>query len=232
MGTVRGATTSSSPSAGPTISRPGRWGSPVSSTASSTRAGATPPFVAVLIDSASPAARIAELGNSRRYARFLGEELVPWARSNWNVTRDPHRTVITGSSAGGLAAAFAALERPDLFGNVLSQSGAFWRGSEGSNAAPYEWLAAQYAAAPARDVAFVLDVGSLETIRVLGGAGPVFIEANRRLRDVLVREGYRVTYTEVPGGVHAMQTWRTRFPVDLVALVRQWPAAPARSPRR
>jgi pimeloyl-ACP methyl ester carboxylesterase len=43
---------------------------------------------------------------------------------------DPRRVIVTGSSAGGLAAAYVALMRPDLFGNVLSRSGAFWRGAE------------------------------------------------------------------------------------------------------
>src|SRR5205085_5272 len=105
-------------------------------------ARAAPAFVAVMIDNGGGARRTGELGNSRRYARFLGEELMPWVRSGFNVTRDPRHVVITGSSAGGLGAAFAAFERPDLFGNVLSQSGALWRGAEGSNDAPYEWLTA------------------------------------------------------------------------------------------
>lgn len=185
-------------------------------------AGATPPFVAVMINSASQAERIAELGNSKRYTRFLGDELMPWVRTHWNVTRDPHYTIITGSSAGGLGAAYAAFERPDLFGHVLSQSGAFWRGAEGSNDAPYEWLTDTYAHAPKRDIDFLLDVGSLENRAVLGGSGPVFIEANRRFRDALRSRGYAVRYTEVAGGVHAMSTWRPRMPIDLVTIAGNW----------
>ena len=88
---------------------------------------------------------------------------MPWVRQHWNVTTDPHRTIVTGSSAGGLAAAYVAFERPDLFGSVLSQSGAFWRGNEGSNDAPWEWLTSQYAGAPKKDIRFFLDVGALET---------------------------------------------------------------------
>ena len=186
-------------------------------------AHSAPPFVAVMINSDSPSSRIAELGNNPDYVRFLAEELVPWIRAGWNVTRDPHRTVITGSSAGGLGAAYAAFVHPELFGNVLSQSGAFWRGARGSNDAPYEWLTAQYAAAPKKDITFVIDVGERETGHVIGGTGPVFIDANRRLRDVLAQKGYQLTYTEVPGGVHHMTTWRPRLPVDLAALVKSWP---------
>ena len=186
-------------------------------------AGATPALVAVFIDDGSGAQRIAELGNSARFTRFLAEELVPWVRTRYRVTRDPRYTVITGSSAGGLAAANAALAHPELFGNVLSQSGAFWRGDEGSNGAPYEWLTAQVTRTPKRDVHFLLDVGSRETLRVLGGTGPVFIEANRRFRDALAAKGYSLAYTEVPDGVHAPVTWRPRLPVDLVAITGGWP---------
>ena len=185
--------------------------------------GAAPAFVAVFIDDGSGAARTRELGNSARFTRFLADELVPWTRSHYRVTRDPRRTIITGSSAGGLAAANAALAHPELFGNVLAQSGAFWRGDEGSNSPPYEWLTAQVPRAPRGDVRFLLDVGARETIRVLGGSGPVFIEAHRRFRDALVARGYTVGYTEVPEGVHAPVTWRPRFPADLVVITSGWP---------
>jgi enterochelin esterase-like enzyme len=185
-------------------------------------AKAAPAFVAVFIDDSAGAVRTGELGNSAKFGRFMIGEVIPFVRKNWNVTRDPHRTIITGSSAGGIAAANLALFHPEIFGNVISQSGAFWRGNEGSNSAPWEWLTSQYASAPKRDVKFVMDVGALETVKVLGGAGPEFIEANRRLRDALVSKGYSVIYTEVPNGQHAPQFWKPRLPVDLVAIVKDW----------
>ena len=183
-------------------------------------AGKIPPTVALLIDDSSGAERIAELGNSARFVEFLATDALPWLRAHWRVTRDPHQTVITGSSAGGLAAAYAGFVHPELFGKVFSQSGAFWRGREASNGAPYEWLTTQYAGASKKDLTLMLDVGAMETHAVLGGSGPVFIEANRRLRDALVAKGYALTYTEVPGGQHWPGTWKTRLPVGLVTLVR------------
>jgi enterochelin esterase family protein len=183
---------------------------------------AAPSFVAVLIDNSEGPQRIADLGNAAKMVRFLAEQLMPYVRSRWHVTTDPHRTIITGSSAGGLASAFAALERPDLFGNVLSQSGAFWRGAEASNDAPYEWLTAHVGALPRRDVVFFLDVGELEDHATLGGSGPNFRDANRRFRDALKAKGYHVTYAEIPGGQHAPQYWMTRLPVGIVALSAGW----------
>ena len=178
-----------------------------------------PPHVAVMIDDSSGAVRTGELGNSARFNEFLVNELMPFVRARYNVTRDPHHTIITGSSAGGLGAANAAFHHPEMFGKVLSQSGAFWRGNEGSNAAPYEWLTSQYAAQPKKDIVLLLDVGQLETRATLGGTGPVFIEATRRFHDTVSKKGYRVFYTEVPNGVHAPETWNVRFPIDLVQLV-------------
>ncbi len=128
-------------------------------------AGASPAFVAVLIDDSSGAVRLADLANATRMVTFLANQLIPWIRQGWHVTADPAQVIVTGSSAGGLAASFVAFERPDLFGNVWSQSGAFWRGAEASNQAPWEWLAEQVSASPRREVRFVLDVGALEDHR-------------------------------------------------------------------
>jgi enterochelin esterase-like enzyme len=185
--------------------------------------GATPGFVAVLVDDSSGAVRLADLANARRMVTFLAEQLLPWVRRGWHVTSDPARVIVTGSSAGGLGAAFVAFERPDLIGNVWSQSGAFWRGEEASNEPPWEWLTAQVSQLPRRNVRFALDVGALEDHPTLGGQGPNFLDASRRFHDALVRKGYEVSYQEVPGGNHAPQWWRTRLPVGIAGLSAAWP---------
>jgi enterochelin esterase-like enzyme len=181
-----------------------------------------PAFVAVLIDDSASAVRIADLGNVSKMVAFLSRQLLPYVRTRWHVTTDPHRVIITGSSAGGLAATFVALERPDLFGNVLSQSGAYWRGAEASNSPPYEWLTSRIATLSRRDVTLVLDVGALEDHPTLGGSGPNFLGATRRLHDALVAKGYRVTYTEIPGGQHSPGTWGPRLPIGVVTLTQSW----------
>ncbi|HJQ10998.1 MAG TPA: alpha/beta hydrolase-fold protein [Gemmatimonadaceae bacterium] len=186
-------------------------------------AGKSPPMVALMIDDGSGPVRLNDLANQPGFAEFLATEAIPWLRRQYNVTRDPRRTIVTGSSAGGLAAAYVALVHPEIFGNVLSQSGAFWRGAAASNSPPFEWLTGQFSAQPRKNVRFFVDVGGGETHRVIGGSGPVFIEAVRHFRDALKSKGYDVVYNEVPGGVHAPQTWRPRLPVGLVALTEGWP---------
>jgi enterochelin esterase family protein len=177
-----------------------------------------PPMVAVLVDNSVD--RLGDLANHARFARFMGDELVPWARTGWHISADPHRTIVAGYSAGGLGACYAALRRPEIFGNVLSQSGAVWRGDEGSSSS-FEYLKGQFASAPKQDLRFYMEVGEGETHHVLG-TGPVFIEATRRLREVLVAKGYAVTYVEVPGAVHEPGHWRAQLPFGLAALAGGW----------
>ena len=179
------------------------------------------PAIAILVDNGAPPGRLADLANSQRFAQFVAEELVPWTHEHYAVTRSADRTIIAGASAGGLAATYIGLKYPTLFGNVLSQSGAFWRGNEGSNDPPYEWLTQQYTTSPKANLHLFLDVGSLETVGAMNGAAPALLDAHRRLRAVLDAKGYRLDYFEVPGGRHSFETWRQRLPIGIVAL---WPA--------
>ena len=183
-----------------------------------TVAARTPPTVAIMFDNGAPPGRINDLANSERFAAFVASELLPWTHTHYQVTRDARHTIVAGASAGGLGAAYIAFRYPALFGNVLSQSGAFWRGSEASNGEPYEWLTTQYASAPKSDIHFFIDVGSRESMGVLGGAAPSLLDANRRLRDVLAKKGYAVEYFEVPNGGHSTESWRARLPTGIVTL--------------
>ncbi len=180
----------------------------------------TPPAVAVLFDNGEPPGRISDLANSQRFAAFVAHELLPWIREHYAVSHAAHRTILAGSSAGGLGAAYIAFKYPELFGNVLSLSGAFWRGNEASNGPPFEWLTQQYAASPKLNLHFVIDVGSRETVGALGGTAPSLMDANRRLHSILKQKGYAVEYFEVPGGQHSPDTWRVRLPLGIVALSR------------
>jgi enterochelin esterase family protein len=176
------------------------------------------PLVAVFIDNGTAAARREDLANRAAFADWLAADLLPWIRQRYPVSSDPGRAILAGSSAGGLGAAYAAFRWPQHFGNVLSLSGAFWRGNENASGAPFEWLTGQVAAAPRKNVRFYLEVGSTETHGTIGGAGPSILAANRRLRDALRAKRYDVLYREVPGGVHDATSWAGQLPAGLAAL--------------
>jgi enterochelin esterase family protein len=178
-----------------------------------------PPLTVVFLD--DPDDRFQDFQTTQKIARSIVEELVPWARTSLGVTADAAHTIVAGYSAAGLASVYTVFAHPDAVGNVLAQSGAFWRGFDGGDASSSEWLAAQFAAAPTRTTRFSLEVGGAET-RPAGGSGVSILVANQHLRDVLVKKGYAVSYREVPGAQHEYGHWQAAFGPALIALTRDW----------
>jgi enterochelin esterase family protein len=183
-----------------------------------------PPTVAVLVDSVSREQRTRELVCSEPFTACLARELLPWVRRHYRVSADPARVVVGGHSLGGLAAAYAAFRHADLFGNVLSQSGAFWWwrpdrrwGEPPDEATEYEWLTHEFATHPRRPLRFYLNVGLLESTASAPGM-PSMLLANRHLRDVLQAKGYPVAYAEFAGG-HTFLCWRGTLADGLLALL-------------
>jgi len=174
-----------------------------------------PPLVAALVSHPGLAARNSELSCSVEFTEFLTEEFLPWLRKSYIVTEDPRLTVIGGSSNGGLGAAFAAFRHPEIFGNVLSQSGAFMF-SPPEDPEP-EWLVRQFAVSPRLPVRFHLDCGLMEGFPAAGDSIDI-LSANRNMRDVLQAKGYWVDYQEFNGG-HEYLNWRGTLADGLIALL-------------
>lgn len=186
-----------------------------------------PPVVAVFYDW-PPGRQDTESGCIPEFGDFLAGELLPWVRSRVRVAADPARVIIGGASAGGLSAACVALRHPEAFGNVLSESGAFWRGF-GNTAAYWSnarrddaervWFPREVASTPRVPVRFYLTVGTLERSSWFGEGAISMLHVNRQLRDVLVAKGYDVTYREIAGG-HDPYNWETALPDALASLLR------------
>jgi enterochelin esterase family protein len=60
-----------------------------------------------------------------KYARVIVDELMPVLYKLYNISKDPDRHGIGGSSSGAIAAFTVAWERPDSFRKVLSNVGSF-----------------------------------------------------------------------------------------------------------
>ena len=183
-------------------------------------AGKIPPMVAVMVNSQTTRDR--DLACSAPFADFLAKELVAWVRGNFSVSSDPAQTVVSGFSLGGLAAAYCGLRHPEVFGNVLSQSGSFWFFDGWKQDADLfaknfffdsGWLTRQFAKSSRLPLRFFLEVGTLEQSVSIN-----MVLENRRLNDVLTAKGYQVTYSEYNGG-HDMLCWRGSLADGLIALV-------------
>lgn len=179
-------------------------------------AGKIPPLVAVFPDSLSMETRSSELPCNPSFVEYLTSELLSWVRQRYHVTDSPARTIVAGSSYGGLAAAFVGLTAPQVFGKVLSQSGAFWYNGSGRHDIDAEWiLPRRFVESPHLPLRFYLEVGLLERTRDAD-----MVLCNRHMRDVLEAKGYEVAYREYMGG-HDYICWRGSFAEGLLALVTE-----------
>lgn len=178
-------------------------------------AGRIGPTAVVLVGNA-PDARTKDLFLNPALADFLARELLPWLRRRYRLSADASRTVLAGSSLGGLASADVAFRYPRVFGNVLAQSGSFQAvRSRRGKVSPS--LMRRFALAPRLPLRFYLDVGTHE-----GMAGPglptSLLGSVRHMRDVLEAKGYPVAYAEFEGG-HDYACWRGTLADGIIHLL-------------
>ncbi|WP_225773673.1 enterochelin esterase [Pseudomonas sp. Marseille-Q5115] len=170
-----------------------------------------PPTAALLVGNPSAESRGHELPPNPLFARFLSEELLPWAKRQ-GISAEGHRTVLAGSSYGGIASTYAALRYPHQFGNVLSLSGSYWWSPHGEEPG---WLTRFARDAQHEPVRFFMRAGLFE--RGHGGHMDL-LGSNRHMRDVLVAKGYAVNYGEYAGG-HDYAQWGGELATGLEALL-------------
>ena len=181
--------------------------------------GLIPPTAALIIANPSDETRPVELPPNADFARFMAQELMPWAKQQGLAT-DARHTVVAGSSYGGLASAWLGLQHPELFGNVLSLSGSYWWSPPNTED---QWLARQYAASPRLPLRFYLQAGLFEDKSGSPGAG--ILDSNRQLRNVLQAKGYPVEHVEYASG-HDYLQWRGSLACGLISLIGKSPETP------
>ncbi len=125
---------------------------------------------------------------------FLTEKVLPLARENLDllpVDRFPGSYGVLGASMGGLMALYAGMRLPQVFGSVMSQSGAFNYYSEDSLIFDLVRLSEP------RPIKIWMDVGQFEDL----------VSTNRSMLALLLSKGYTATLREFPGG-HNYTSWR------------------------
>ena len=170
--------------------------------------GAIPPMVCAFISQVNGEARHEDLTCNPRYAAFVAEEVVPWLRER-DPSLEPDGHLVAGPSLGGLAAAYLALTRGDLFSQCLSHSGSFWWNEE--------WLKKELEQMPAGRGRFWISVGDKEN--AAGVSHPptglrqdvTQIAACERFATALGQKGY-LTYYEMYPGDHDFKPWADELP--------------------
>jgi enterochelin esterase family protein len=139
-------------------------------------------------------ARTIEYACSEATLGFLGYSVLPLARQELNLLDPgdaPGAFGVLGASLGGLMALYAGLRIPDVFGHILSQSGAF-RTDE------HEFVVLDLIRyGPCLPVKIWMEVGKYEGL----------LSTNQDAHALLLERGYQTSYREYPGG-HNYTSWR------------------------
>ena len=180
-----------------------------------------PPIIAVFIYQHIES-RNFELNANPDFAFFVGEELLPYLQTKYNITTKPEKIIVGGASLGGLTASFMGLKYPDKFGKILSQSGSYWYPEKmNQKLNPYFWnwqyLIGEYVKNEKLSLEFYLEVGLYDSKEKLHGQPSLFF-SNRHFRDVLLSKGYSVKYVEYVGG-HDFICWRGSLADGLIYLI-------------
>lgn len=141
-------------------------------------------------------ARVLEYQMSDLTVLCVLHDVLPLARQHLDlldVDKSPGAYGVLGISMSGLQALYTGLRAPEVFGKVISQSGAFHFGYPERTPAIFEWVES----VPRKPIEVWMDVGRYEWL----------LELNRRMHTLLKAKGYPVTYREYPGG-HNYPSWR------------------------
>jgi enterochelin esterase-like enzyme len=134
------------------------------------------------------------------------------------MTHDARLVTLVGQSASGLAAFYAALTHPTVFGNVIALSPAL----EMQKMKDLEQKIEQNYKKNL-DTQFIFDVGTYETIPVDlefedGSMQSIStFEANRSIADLMQKKGILVHKTEFMGG-HNYGCWCASLPIHIKSI--------------
>lgn len=175
--------------------------------------GVIPPIIVVLISGGDN--RNQELMCNESFANCLAAQIMPWINTNFHVSDKATDIIIGGFSLGGLFAAFMALHYPNMFGNVLSQSGSFFWSPNVQE--EVNWIITKYKEAERLPSKFFINVGVLEDMEF--PPFPSMIDVNKKMREVLVeKKECIVSYEEFKSG-HDYLSWGETLANGLTALI-------------
>lgn len=146
--------------------------------------------------------RYIEYSCSESTVMFVFYEVLALAEAHLNLIdhrQHPGVHGMMGASMGGVNALYTALRLPEIFGHVLSQSGAFTLGGRDGTASFDLSVYDLVRYGPKRPLKIWMDIGRYDFVRLM--------ETNPRMYDLLVAQGYDVTFREYSAG-HNYAAWR------------------------
>ncbi len=170
------------------------------------------PVITVFID---PEFRSCEYAMDDSYVNFLAEELTPFLEERYGTSRSREDRCLVGASLGGLIALYAALTKPETFGLVITQSGAF---------IPPRVLFTVCPKVSGKDIFEVASEPKPLKLRIFMQWGEYEVirwidlhEENKRIAEILKGRGHEVRVLIVPEG-HNWGNWINNLPIALKSL--------------
>lgn len=168
-----------------------------------------PQIITVFVESTKD--RTQNLQCSDEFTDFIGKELIPYIKKNYNISEDPNKNIIGGYSLGGLAASYAGLRYPNVFGNVLSQSGSYWYKRKEYNEDECIWINNKFNKKQKLPLKFYINVGAIEPKASMK-------DTNKAFKDNLIELGYEVKFEEFGSG-HDHLYWGETLANGLIYLL-------------
>lgn len=169
----------------------------------------TPAFY-VFVGNASTQQRPADLGCNPLFWQAVHDELFCKINNRFDYRISQKNRCVVGQSLGGLAAMFAGLTRPDMFNQVICQSGSFWWPTASlmqqwmqpklPNVKQHGWLTTQVLSQKIanKNAQITMQIGNKETrLQAL----------NQHFYQSLINTNHKATITEYCGG-HDQVCWR------------------------
>lgn len=150
------------------------------------------PIIAVFVDSMDISQRNRDLMCSEMFTHFIENELLPWIKNNYSITKNPLKSALLGASLGGMYALYFAIKNPQIFHNVIINSAGFWCDMKKFND--------QLDDSDQLKLNIYMDYGSLEDTELMKNL-------NQTYADKLSRVGCQVKLYEFKGG-HNYYCWR------------------------
>ena len=138
------------------------------------------------------------IGDAKRYAKFLVQELKPFIDAHYLTRPGPRDTALVGSSMGGLVSLYFALWHPRVFGHIAALSPSLWWDQR----------------VVFQDFAKLRKKPAVRLWLDMGTAEPGW-ETIRLFRDTLLTKGWQagadLAYHEVAGAEHTEHAWASRI---------------------
>jgi enterochelin esterase family protein len=163
--------------------------------------------------------------HAKLYTRFIIDDLLPYLFYRYSVHLEHGENVFAGYSLGGLSAIDIAWNNPLIFKKAAAFSGAFWWRKRDLNAGYTEKDRIIHAmirkSKPRPGMKFWFQAGTLDEHADRNKNGIIdAIDDTLDLISELIIKGYKpyydVSYHEVEGGKHNLETWANVFPEFMI----------------